>query len=319
MAERHDEAASILRVSIYCWQPKKSWNSSGGQVMTLQTRPLAAKIGLEVIGLDLSKPLDSATFAEVSDLFNQHAIMLFRDQDLTEDQHVALSRRFGPLQSHVLKSHLKSDHPELLVVSNILDDQGRPIGIGDAGQLWHSDTSYIANPCHCSLLYAREIPAPDGERTYGDTAFASLIASYEALPAETKAKLADKRAIHSFEAYYLRKQREGSKRPSLTKEQQKEVPEVVHPVVRPHPITDRDALFVNESYTIRILDMDPAESEALLNELFVFSTSDRFVYRHKWRNGDLILWDNWASQHLAIADYSLPQRRLLHRTTVLAA
>jgi taurine dioxygenase len=287
--------------------------------MTLQTRPLAPTIGLEVAGLDLSKPLDGATFAEISDLFNQHAILLFRDQDLTEDQHVALSRRFGPLQSHVLKSYLKSDHPELLVVSNILDDQGRPIGIGDAGHTWHSDTSYAANPCHCSLLYAREIPAPDGERSYGDTAFASLISCYDALPAETKAKLAGKRAIHSYEAYYLRKQREGSKRPSLTKQQQKEVPDVVHPVVRPHPITGRNALFVNEGYTIRILDMDPAESEALLNELFVFSTSDRFVYQHKWRKGDLILWDNWASQHLAIADYSLPQRRLLHRTTVLAA
>ena len=90
-------------------------------------------------------------------------------------------------------------------------------------------------------------------------------------------------------------------------------------MVRPHPITGRNALFVNEGYTTRILDMDPAESDALLDELFAFSTSDPFVYRHKWRKGDLILWDNWASQHLAIADYSLPQRRLLHRTTVLAA
>ncbi len=287
--------------------------------MALQTRPLAPAIGAEVIGLDLSKPLDGATFKEVNDLFNAHGILLFRDQHLTEDQHVALSRRFGPLQSHVLKSYLKSDHPELLVVSNILDDQGRPIGIGDAGHIWHSDTSYIANPCHCSLLYAREIPPPDGERSYGDTVFASLTAAYDALPAETKASLADKRAIHSYEAYYLRKQKEGSKRPSLTQEQKKEVPEVVHPVVRPHPITGQKALFVNEGYSIRILDMDPAESETLLNELFAFATSDRFSYRHKWRKGDLILWDNWASQHLAIADYSLPQRRLLHRTTVLAA
>ena len=287
--------------------------------MALRTRPLAPAIGAEVIGLDLSKPLDNVIFKEVSDLFNGHGILLFRDQNLTEDQHVALSRRFGPLQSHVLKSYLKSDHPELLVVSNILDDQGRPIGIGDAGHIWHSDTSYIANPCHCSLLYAREIPLPDGERSYGDTVFASLTAAYDALPAETKAELADKRAIHSYEAYYLRKQKEGSKRPSLTQEQKKEVPEVVHPVVRPHPITGQKALFVNEGYSIRILDMDPVESESLLNELFAFATSDRFSYRHKWRKGDLILWDNWASQHLAIADYSLPQRRLLHRTTVLAA
>jgi taurine dioxygenase len=285
--------------------------------MSLKTRRLAPAIGMEVIGLDLSKPLDDAVLNEVKDLFNDSGILLFRDQDLTEDQHIALSRRFGPLQSHVLKSYLKSDHPELLVVSNILDDQGRPIGIGDAGQLWHSDTSYIAEPCHCSLLYAREIPAPDGDRSYGDTAFASLTAAFEALSPEMKARIADKRAIHSYEAYYVRRQKEGSKRPSLTSEQKKEAPDTVHPVVRPHPITGRKALFVNESYTVRILDMEPAESDAVLSELIAFGISDRFVYRHKWRKGDLILWDNWASQHLAIADYALPQRRLLHRTTVL--
>jgi taurine dioxygenase len=285
--------------------------------MSLKTRRLAPAIGMEVIGLDLSKPLDDAVLSEIKDLFNDSGILLFRDQDLTEEQHIALSRRFGPLQRHVLKSYLKSDHPELLVVSNILDDQGRPIGIGDAGQLWHSDTSYIAEPCHCSLLYAREIPAPDGDRSYGDTAFASLTAAFEALSPDMKAKIADKRAIHSYEAYYVRRQKEGSKRPSLTSEQKKEAPDVVHPVVRPHPITGRKALFVNESYTVRILDMEPAESDAVLSELIAFGISDRFVYRHKWRKGDLILWDNWASQHLAIADYALPQRRLLHRTTVL--
>lgn len=286
--------------------------------MSLTTRPLAPSIGLEVSGLDLSKPLDDATFAAVTRLFNENGILLFRDQNLTEDQHVALSRRFGPLQSHVLKSYLKSDHPELLVVSNIVDEQGRPIGIGDAGQLWHSDTSYIAQPCHCSLLYAREIPAPDGDRSYGDTVFASLTAAYDALPAETKVRIADKKAIHSYEAYYVRRQKEGSKRPSLTKQQQQEAPDVVHPVVRPHPITGREALFVNESYTVRILDMEPSESESLLGELIAFGVEDRFSYRHKWRKGDLILWDNWSTQHLAIGDYALPQRRLLHRTTVLA-
>ncbi len=286
--------------------------------MGLEARPLAPTIGMEVVGLDLSKPLDDAMLTEVKSLFNDAGILLFRDQDLTEEQHIALSRRFGPLQSHVLKSYLKADHPELLVVSNILDDQGRPIGIGDAGQLWHSDTSYIAQPCHCSLLYAREIPAPDGDRSYGDTAFASMIAAFDALSPEMKSRIADKQALHSYEAYYVRRQKEGSKRPSLTKEQQKEAPDVVHPIARPHPITGRKALFVNESYTVRVLDMEPTESEALLSELIAFGISDQFVYRHKWRKGDLILWDNWATQHLAIADYALPQRRLLHRTTVLA-
>ena len=101
--------------------------------MGLEARALAPAIGMEVVGLDLSKPLDDATLAEVKSLFNDAGILLFRDQDLTEEQHIALSRRFGPLQSHVLKSYLKADHPELLVVSNILDDEGRPIGIGVGG------------------------------------------------------------------------------------------------------------------------------------------------------------------------------------------
>ncbi|MFO1107662.1 MAG: TauD/TfdA family dioxygenase [Bradyrhizobium sp.] len=286
--------------------------------MGLKTRPLAPAIGREVIDLDLSKPLDDATFEEIKGLFNDSGILLFRNQNLTEEQHIALSRRFGPLQSHVLKDYLKSSHPEILVVSNILDDKGRPIGIGDAGQLWHSDTSYLAEPCHCSLLYAREIPAPDGERSYGDTAFATLVGPFEALSPDMKNKIANKRAVHSYEAYYIRRQTEGSKRPSLTKQQKDETPDVVHPLVRPHPITGRNTLFVNESYTVRILDMKEAESDALLSELIAFGIDDRFVYRHKWRKGDLILWDNWSTQHLAIGDYALPQRRLLHRTTVLA-
>ncbi|GAA4334627.1 TauD/TfdA family dioxygenase [Pigmentiphaga soli] len=283
----------------------------------IQTRALSPAIGIEVLGVDLSEELDAETFGEIERTFNGNGLLLFRNQKLTPGQHVALSRRFGRLQSHVLKPYLMEGHPELLVLSNILQD-GKPIGIGDAGQYWHSDTSYTASPCRCSLLYSREVPAPEGDRTFGDTMFSSLTAAYEALDDAMKARLAPLTALHSYAKHYARMQAAGSKRPDLTEEQKREVPVVEHPVVRPHPITGRKAIYVNDGYTTEIVGLPKAESDELLDQLFEHTVKPEFTYRHKWQVGDLLIWDNWQSQHLAITDYKLPQRRLMNRTTVLA-
>jgi len=285
----------------------------------LRTRPLALAIGAEVLDFDLMRDLDDASFAEIEAVFNERSLLLFRHQRLSEQQHVDLSRRFGPLQDHVLKPFLLPGQPHILRITNILDDDGKPLGIGDAGLFWHADTSYTANPCRCSLLYAIEVPARDGERSYGDTLFASLTAAYDALDDATQRRIATLSSEHSYGKHYARMQAAGSKRPDLTEEQKREVPKVVHPIVRPHPITGRKALFVNDGYTTHVPGLPADESDALVDALTHHTVRPEFTYRHRWQVGDLLIWDNNASQHLAVADYKLPQRRLMHRTTVLAA
>jgi taurine dioxygenase len=268
-----------------------------------------APLGAEIRGLDLARPLDDATFAAVRRAFlDSEGVLVLRDQRITPDQHIAFSRRFGPLAIHVLRQFLLPGHPEILLVSNVIED-GRPIGLGDAGRYWHSDLSYVAEPSLGSLLHAREIPAVGG-----DTSFVNMYRAYEALPAEVKRTITGKRATHSYRKAYDRI--EGSTfRPALTAEQKEEVQEVTHPVVRTHPETGRKALFVNEGFTSRILGMDEQESLELLQLLFDHSTGGRFTYRHRWEEHDLVFWDNRCTIHLA---HGCPPelRRHMHRTTV---
>ena len=269
----------------------------------------AAPLGAEIVGLDLAGPLDDETFAAVRRAFlDSEGVLVLRDQRITPDQHIAFSRRFGPLMIHVLRQFLLDGHPEILLVSNVIED-GKPIGLGDAGRYWHSDLSYAAEPSLGSLLHACELPAQGG-----DTSFANLYAAYDALPADIKRRIDGKRAVHSYRKSYDRL--EGSSwRPPLTAAQKEEVQEVTHPVVRTHPETGRKALFVNEGFTSRILDLPEAESDALLHHLFAHSTEPRFIYRHRWQEHDLVFWDNRCAIHLA---HGCPPelRRHMHRTTV---
>ena len=279
----------------------------------LQINYSDAPLGAEVCGLDLSKPVDQTTFQTIEDLFHDRGVIVFRDQHLTEERHIAFSRRLGELEIHVAAEFLKPGYPQILVVSNVVEN-GRNIGLSDAGQYWHSDLSYIANPSRCSLLYALEVPVKDGV-VLGDTLFAGAAWGWDSLPDPIRARVEGMRAIHSYGDRY-RKQNAAGTRGTLTGEQLKKVPEVSHPVVRPHPVTGRKALFVNEGFTIRIEGMPETESDALLRELFGHITRPEALYRHKWRKGDLLMWDNCLTQHRAIRDYELPLRRLMHRTTV---
>jgi len=287
--------------------------------MALKVRPLAPAVGAEIVDFDLAKDLDDDNFAQIESVFNDRGLLLFRKQRLSEQQHIDVSKRFGQLQDHVLKPFLIPGYPQILRITNLLDKEGKPLGIGDAGLFWHSDTSYTKDPCRCSLLYAIEVPAREGDRSYGDTMFSSLTAAYEALDEGTRRRIDGLSAEHSYGKHYARMQAAGSKRPDLTEEQKREVPKVVHPVVRPHPVTRRKALYVNDGYTTHIIGMEAAESDALVKELVEQTIRPEFTYRHRWNEGDLLIWDNSSTQHLAIADYALPQRRLMHRTTVLAA
>ena len=285
--------------------------------MAIPVRKCDAALGAEIV-FDLSQAIDDRTFAELEGIFHDNIVVFFRDQHLTNEQHIAFSRRLGELEIHIVKKYLLPEDPEILLVSNIKNDAGEHIGLADAGFTWHSDTSYRKNPSRCSLLYAKEVPHRDG-KPLGDTVFANCIAAYEALPDAMKRRLAGTKAIHR---YSMRRRVDNSPRPKLTAAQLAETPDIAHPIVRSHPYTGRKALYVTAGECIGIVLRDGEqmpEDEALdmIAELDAHCVRPEFCYRHSWRIGDLVMWDNASAMHLAICDYTLPERRLMHRTTVI--
>ena len=272
-----------------------------------------AALGAEVSDIDLARPIDGPVFREIESLFHERGVIVFRDQHLTDEQQIAFSRRFGDLEIHPAKMYLKPGHPEILIVSNVMED-GHPIGLQDAGQYWHTDMSYIASPSRCSLLYALEVPVMDGA-PLGDTLFVSTTRALETLAPELRAKIEGRTAIHGYAHRYRMQQAKGG-RGALSDDDLKKVPDVTHDVVRSHPWTGCNTLFVNEGFTTRIHGLDPEESSAILRKLFDHITRPEAIYRHKWRQGDLLMWDNGSTQHCAVADYALPLRRRMQRTTV---
>ncbi|RYF02156.1 MAG: TauD/TfdA family dioxygenase [Comamonadaceae bacterium] len=292
-------------------QPLHPLDDAPPQGFAIRLLPGAAgPLGAEVVGLDLNRPLGDADFQRLHQAHLDHHVLVFRDQRITPRQHIEFSRRFGPLQIHVLKNFQLADHAEILIVSNIKDADGQPIGLGDAGHYWHSDLSYKARPSLGSLLHAQELPGEGG-----DTLFADQHTAYDALPEALKARIAPLQAEHSYLAKYEELRAKSPWRPKLTPAQIAEVAPAVHPVVRTHPETGRKALFVSEHFTTRIVGLPEDESRALLAELFAASVRPQFVYRHQWQPHDLVFWDNRSVQHLA-AGTPDTQRRKLYRTTI---
>jgi len=268
-----------------------------------------APLGAEVLGLDLSRPVSDEDFARLHRAHLDHHVLVFRDQHITPAQQVAFSRRFGPLQIHVLRQFQLASDPEVLIISNIREN-GQPIGLGDAGHFWHSDLSYKETPSLGSMLHAQELPAIGG-----DTLFANQHTAWDSLPAALKRAIEGLKAEHSYLARYEDLRKRNPWRPALTQAQIDEVKPVVHPVVRTHPETGRKALFVSEHFTTRIVGLPEDESRALLDELFDHGTRAEHIYRHRWQPQDMVFWDNRSLMHLA-AGCPEDQRRKLYRTTI---
>lgn len=275
-------------------------------------RPLAAPLGAEVLNLKLDQPLPDEAFARIRHAFSDHHVLVFRKQDITPTQHVQFSRRFGPLQIHVLRQFQLPGHEEILQISNIREN-GKPIGLGDAGAFWHSDLSYKAVPSLGSLLHARELPD-----TGGDTHFANMHLAWETLPASLQKILLPLKAEHSYVKRYAEQRAKAPWRPALTQAQLDEVRPVVHPVVTTHPENGRKTLFVNEHFTSRIVGLPQDESEDILQQLFAHSVRPEFIYTHQWQKNDMVFWDNRSVIHLAGGTPD-DQRRRLNRTTVEGA
>jgi taurine dioxygenase len=280
--------------------------------MPIKLTESGAALGARIEGVDLRKPLDDETFAAVRRAFYEHEVVYFRGIELSDEDHIRFSARFGELRRLKL-DNLHAQHPEMFVVSNIVED-GQHIGSYDAGLFWHTDGAYLKNPHAISALRALEVPERDG-RVLGDTTFASMSAAYDALPASMKKRLEGLQALHSIIHRHEKTLKSG-----LKKEYNAAVkadPEAVHPVVRVHPVNGRKCLYVSEGYTVRIVGLPEDESQALISELVSHCTRPEFQYLHNWRNFDLVMWDDCSTQHKATFDYPASARRLMHRTTVV--
>ena len=276
---------------------------------TIAITPFQGPVGAEVNGLDLSQPLADDDFKRIHRAHLDHHVVVFRDQRITPEQHIAFSRRFGPLQIHVLHQFQLSGHPEILIVSNVMEN-GKPIGLGDAGHFWHSDLSYKETPSLGSLLHAQELPSEGG-----DTLFANMHLAWDTLPQALRDAVKGRFAEHTYLAKYAELQKRSPWRPNLSAEQIAQVKPVVQPIVRTHPETGRKALFVSEHFTTRVIDMPEDESRDLLQALFDHSVREEHLYRHQWREHDLVFWDNRSLMHLA-AGTPDHLRRKMYRTTI---
>ena len=281
----------------------------------LDVRPSAGPIGGEILGIDLSKPLSDESIAEIEAVLYHHGVIAFRDQSLTPEGFVAVSRRFGTPQVNVRSEILSPKLPEIILITNLTAD-GKPVGSHDYGRYWHSDLCYLDRPSKLTLLYAAEGPAADGPGN-DETHFASAADAYDALPDAVKEHLDGLKAANSYRYMWNKKAKAFGVRPVLSEEDlNKFPPDAIHPVVRTHPVTGRKCLYVCEGYTRQILGVPEAESATLLQELLAHVVKPEFVHQHQWRLGDVLIWDNCAVQHRATFDETAPPRRYMQRCTI---
>jgi taurine dioxygenase len=274
-------------------------------------------LGACVDGIDLSKPLDDRTFEALKQALGEHGVLWYPDQRLEAVDLKRFAQRFGTLEINVANSYQEPGIPEVMVLSNIVRD-GKPIGLADAGQSWHTDMSYSRTIAFTNILYGIEIPQRDG-KSLGNTEFCNMHAAYEGLPDELKTRLDGMTITHDFNKFWEMMRREkGSRRPPLTDAQRAAKPPVAHPVFLTHPITGRKVLYANPGYAMRINELPEDESARLLAFLFEHQLQATYRYAHDWRVGDVLMWDNIGTIHNAVADYRPDEPRLIKRCQVMA-
>jgi taurine dioxygenase len=284
----------------------------------LTVTPTDAVLGATIDGLDLSQPLNDAEFAEVLAALGRHGVLRFPDQEIDSRALKEFSERFGDIQGSISgNSGHDRDVPEVGFLSNVMEN-GRYIGLPDAGQDWHTDMSYRDVMGFVNVLYGVMIPRRDGA-ALGGTEFSNMHAAYDGLPDDMKARLSDAIAVHDFEKFWEHMRRDkASTRPALTDEQRRRRPPVTHPVFMTHPITGRKVLYANPGYTTRIDGLSPRESDETLEFLFTHQLQDRFRHTHTWTERDVLMWDHFGTIHRAIADYAPDELRLMKRCQVMA-
>lgn len=279
--------------------------------------PNAATLGARVEGIDLAEPLSPDDFVTVLRALGKYGVLCFPRQSLEPEELSKFGSRFGELEINVANKYHPPDHPEVMILSNMIVD-GKQIGLMDAGQLWHTDVSYAREIAFANVLHAKVVPMREG-KPLGDTQFLNMYAAYDDLPDDVKSRLAGVNAVHDFCTFWEGMlKRPGSKRPPLTEEQKRLRPPVEHPIFMKHPITGRYALYCNPGFATRIVGMEKGESDEMLRFLFEHQTKEKYFYAHKWAVGDVLIWDNICTTHNAAADYGPDEGRFLLRVQVMA-
>lgn len=280
----------------------------------MKITPLTPVIGAEITGIDV-RAADKEMVEAIHKALLDHCVVVIRDQHLSPPEQIRFTENWGPLVRRINPTFLHGDYPDVLVLSNrVVDGKAEGATEAYAGFTWHADLTYAERPSMGSMLHALEVPEEGG-----DTAFANMYAAYEALPEETKRKIANLKALHI-------RDRRKNPRAQITKKDgfkhdidkyfDMPVPDSVHPMVTTHPETGRKVLFVNPRFAVAIDGMDDAEAQPLLDELFDHQKKPEFIYRHKWRLGDVVFWDNRSTIHLACGGIKPPGIRHLHRTSI---
>jgi taurine dioxygenase len=279
--------------------------------MPLEIKPLSPALGAEISGVDLRQDLPAETVAAIIDAWHEHLVILFRDQELTEDDQIRFARHFGALQKRTrppeaINEYGHTKYPELTMLVSNIRDNGKLIGSLPDGEMhFHSDQCYLEKPAAGTFLYAIEVPSVGG-----DTLFLNMYKAYETLPADVKARIDGRKALNAYLYDSTTRSVNGAKVDFTAH------PHHVQPIVRTHPATKRKALYVNRLMTFTVEGLDDDDGTALLNALFDHMEQDNFIYAHHWRVGDLVLWDNRCTLH-ARTDFSDRERRMLRRYVVM--
>ena len=279
--------------------------------------PSGARLGATVEGLDLSRPVSDEQVEELIQAIGKYGVLRYPGQKLTTLQLRDFAARFGKLEINVAGAYQEPEAPEVMILSNIVRD-GKPIGMADAGQGWHTDMSYSKTIAFANVLYGIEIPQRGG-KPLGNTEFSSMHAAYEELPSDLKHKLEGKTVQHDFNKFWEMMRREkGSKRPPLTEAQRKAKPPVSHPIFLTHPISRKKVLYANPGYSMRINELPEKESDEVLEFLFQHQLKPEYRYSFSWTPGDVLMWENFGTIHNAVADYGPDEHRFIKRCQVMA-
>ncbi len=272
--------------------------------MGLQIERLSAALGVEVRGLDLGRPLDSAAREALADALLDHHLLCLRTEPLLAPEFATVARYFGEPQMQLIRSRYDPEAPEVSIhVSTYAAPENKPVDLSTVRLSgWHTDDSYFAEPAKGTLLQSLALPESGGE-----TRFCNTRAAYEDLPEDMKRRLHGARAVHRYAT-----ERATAPPPPLTDEEEGEVsegPDVTHPIVRTHEETGRKAIFLNPNRTDSVVGLERAESDALLDEIEAHMTQPKYRYDHPWRLGDILVWDNRCLVHSVNVDYPVGQER----------
>ena len=285
--------------------------------MNMKLTPTGETLGATIDGLDLSRNLDEEELAAVMQALGKYGVLRFPRQQLGAAELKRFSAQLGDLEINVAGGYQEPGMPEVMILSNIVE-HGKPMGLSDAGQDWHTDMSYSRQIAFANVLYGIKIPVRGG-KPLGNTEFCNMHAAYDGLPAAMKRDLDGKTVLHDFNKFWEEmRRREGSRRAPLSEAQRKAKPPVSHPIFLEHPLTGRKVLYANPGYSMRINELPQRESDEVLEFLFRHQTQPQYRYAHQWQERDVLVWEDFGTIHNAIPDYLPHEHRLIKRCQVMA-